>query len=85
MTLNERVLAMQDDLLACLQENLRIPSVEDTPVEGAPYGVACKESLEHVLKAAGNIPCRQSEFNFEIIRSQHDNEQIKRGMRLYHG
>ena len=52
MTLNERVLTMQDDLLACLQENLRIPSVEDTPAEGAPYGKACRESLDHVLKTA---------------------------------
>jgi len=52
MTLNERVLTMQDDLLACLQENLRIPSVEDTPVDGAPYGKACRENLDHVLKTA---------------------------------
>ena len=58
MTLNERVLAMQDDLLTCLQENLRIPSVEDVPVEGAPYGVACRESLDHVLKAAADLGFR---------------------------
>ena len=55
MTLNERVLAMQDDLLACLQENLRIPSVEDVPADGAPYGTACRESLDHVLKAAAGL------------------------------
>lgn len=55
MTLNERVAAMQNDLLACLQENLRIPSVEDTPTEGAPYGIACRESLDHVLKAAADL------------------------------
>ena len=58
MTLNERVLAMQDDLLACLQENLRIPSVEDTPAEGAPYGIACRESLDHVLKVAAQLGFR---------------------------
>lgn len=56
--LNERVLAMQEDLLACLQENLRIPSVEDTPAEGAPYGIACKESLNHVLKVADELGFR---------------------------
>lgn len=49
MTLNERVLAMENDLLACLQENLRIPSVEGTPAEGAPYGVEIRKSLDHVL------------------------------------
>ena len=58
MTLNERVAAMQNDLLACLQENLRIPSVEDTPAEGAPYGIACRESLDHVLKAAAELGFR---------------------------
>ena len=58
MTLNERVLAMQNDLLTCLQENLKIPSVEDTPAEGAPYGIACRESLEHVLKAAADLGFR---------------------------
>ena len=58
MTLNERVAAMQNDLLACLQENLRIPSVEDVPAEGAPYGAACRESLEHVLKTAAALGFR---------------------------
>ena len=58
MTLNDRVLAMQDALLACLQENLRIPSVEDTPADGAPYGIACRESLDHVLKTAADLGFR---------------------------
>ena len=58
MTLNERVAAMQNDLLVCLQENLRIPSVEDTPAEGAPYGLACRESLDHVLKTAESLGFR---------------------------
>lgn len=58
MTLNERVLAMKEDLLACLQENLRIPSVEGEPAEGAPYGIACRDSLDHVLKAAEALSFR---------------------------
>ena len=58
MTLNERVLTMQEDLLSCLQENLRIPSVEDTPAEGAPYGIACRQSLDHVLDAAAALGFR---------------------------
>ena len=58
MTLNERVLAMQQDLLTSLQENLKIPSVEDTPAEGAPYGIACRKSLDHVLKMASDLGFR---------------------------
>ena len=58
MTLNERVSAMQNDLLACLQENLRIPSVEEPAVDGAPYGIPCRESLDHVLKTAADLGFR---------------------------
>lgn len=58
MTLNERVLAMKDELLTCLQENLRIPSVEGTPEEGAPYGIACRKSLDHVLDSARKLGFR---------------------------
>ena len=40
MDLNTLVLSKQGRLLACLQHNLRIPSVEGTPEPGAPYGAA---------------------------------------------
>ena len=52
MDLNSLVLTKQDRLLSCLQENIRIPSVEGTPEEGAPYGIHCRRSLDHVLAAA---------------------------------
>ena len=52
MNLTEQVLAMEDQLLACLQENLRIPSVQGEATEDAPYGVEVQKSLEHVLAAA---------------------------------
>ena len=55
MTLNERVLTMEQDLLSCLQENLQIPSVEGIPEEGAPYGIEIKRSLDHVLAAAETL------------------------------
>ena len=58
MTLNERVMAMEQDLLSCLQENLRIPSVESSPVEGAPYGIEIKRSLDHVLASAEKLGFR---------------------------
>ena len=52
MDLNDLVLSKQGRLLACLQENLRIPSVEGPAEEGAPYGIQVRRSLEHVLEAA---------------------------------
>ena len=52
MDLNSLVLSKQDRLLSCLQENIRIPSVEGPAEEGAPYGIHCRRSLDHVLAAA---------------------------------
>ena len=52
MNLNERVLAMQDDLLKTLQESIRIPSVHGPAAEGAPYGAEVRQSLDHILKSA---------------------------------
>ena len=58
MDLNSLVMSKQDRLLACLQENLRIPSVDGTPEPGAPYGVAVRQSLDHVLEAAKSMGFR---------------------------
>ncbi len=58
MDLNERVLSMEAELLACLQENLQIPSVEGTPENGAPYGSEVRRSLDHVLCAAEKLGFR---------------------------
>ncbi len=55
MDLMERVLATEADLLQCLQENLRIPSVEADAAEGAPYGLEVRRSLDHVLAAAESL------------------------------
>ena len=58
MTLNERILAMESDLLSCLQENLRIPSVQGPACEGAPYGQDVRKSLDHILTAAESMGFR---------------------------
>lgn len=58
MDLNTRVLAMEPQLLACLQENLQIPSVQSEAAEGAPYGIHVRRSLDHVLAAAEKLGFR---------------------------
>lgn len=45
MDLNSLVLSKQDRLLTCLQENLRIPSIEGPAEVDAPYGIAVRHSL----------------------------------------
>ena len=52
MELKECVKRREPELLACLQENLRIPSVQGAPEEGKPYGSEVRRSLDHVLAAA---------------------------------
>ena len=52
MELSECVKRQELALLRCLQENLRIPSVQGEPEEGAPYGREVRRSLDHVLAAA---------------------------------
>lgn len=58
MDLNERVLTMEDALLSCLQENLRIPSVRGEAAEGAPYGMEVRRSLDHILSYAEKLGFR---------------------------
>lgn len=58
MNLNEYVLSMKNDFLACLQENLQIPSVQGEASEGAPYGIEVRKSLDHVLAAADKLGFR---------------------------
>ena len=58
MELHNYVTAMQDKLITCLQENLRIPSVQGDAAPGAPYGVEVRSSLDHVLNAARELGFR---------------------------
>lgn len=58
MDLNSLVLSKQDRLLACLQENIRIPSVEGTPEADAPYGIEVRKCLQHVLDTAAGMGFR---------------------------
>lgn len=52
MELNQLVLERKSQLLSCLQESLRIPSVREDAAEGAPYGVPVRACLDHALSAA---------------------------------
>lgn len=52
MDLNQHVLSLQDQMLSCLQESIRIPSVQGDAAPDAPYGVSVKQCLDHALKSA---------------------------------
>lgn len=58
MDLNEHILSIEPQLLACLQESLRIPSVQGTALENAPYGAEVRRCLDHALDAAEKLGFR---------------------------
>ena len=47
--LYDAVCALQPEILEEIRNVAAIPSVYETPVEGAPYGKPCREALDHVL------------------------------------
>ena len=52
MDLNGHILAKKNELIACLQENLQIPSVQGAAEPDAPYGAEVRRCLDHVLDTA---------------------------------
>lgn len=55
MELTNYVLRRKDEMIKCLQENLRIPSVQEDASVDAPYGASVKESLMHILNTANML------------------------------
>lgn len=55
MKLNEAVLLQKDAMIAALQQNLKIPSVEGPSEPGAPYGAEVRRSLDHALATAQSL------------------------------
>lgn len=45
------IMAHKDELIESVRESVRFPSVEAAPAgEGAPFGAAVRDALEHALK-----------------------------------
>lgn len=66
MELNERILAMQEELLKTLQESIQIPSVQGPATPGAPYGVQIRKSLDHILRKAGELGFRTQNVDGQL-------------------
>ena len=66
MELNERILAMQEELLKTLQESIQIPSVQGPATPGAPYGVQIRKSLDHILRKAAELGFRTQNVDGQL-------------------
>lgn len=66
MKLNQHVLKYQDAMIAALQENIRIPSVQGPAMPDAPYGQDVRRSLEHALDTARKLGFRTRNLDNHI-------------------
>lgn len=48
--LNDKIMEMQDEILAAIKENVAIPSIKEEATADAPYGEPCKRALENALE-----------------------------------
>ena len=58
MDLNTCVNALKEPMIACLQENINIPSVQGPAQPDAPYGIEVRQSLDHALNTARELGFR---------------------------
>ncbi|HRX25858.1 MAG TPA: peptidase M20, partial [Aminivibrio sp.] len=56
--LSEKIDAMKDELVAAIQDVVRIPSVGGEPAEGAPYGEGPRKCLDWTLAFAEKMGFR---------------------------
>lgn len=56
--LNAKILEMQDEIIAAIQQNIRIDSIKSTPEEGAPYGRGAREALDDAIALGERLGLR---------------------------
>ena len=66
MDLNTCVTNLQQDMITCLQESIRIPSVRGAAEPGAPYGAHVRRCLDHALAAATKLGFRTGNMDGHI-------------------
>ena len=66
MTLNEIIDANKDNIVQTLREVIRIPSVQGTPEEGAPYGKEVRNALDYMLDKANELGLHTVNFDGQV-------------------
>lgn len=63
MDLHKEVLKYKDELIASLQESIRIKSVEEAPLPGMPFGEGPAKALEHFLSVGEKLGFKVENFD----------------------
>ena len=65
-TLNAKVLELKDDMIASIQQNMRIESVRGESAPGAPYGEGPKAALDDVLALGAKLGFRTGQADNRV-------------------
>ena len=65
-TLNAKVLELKDDMIASIQQNMRIESVRGESAPGAPYGEGPKSALDDVLALGEKLGFRTGQADNRV-------------------
>ena len=65
-TLNAKVLELKDDMIASIQQNMRIESVRGESAPGAPYGEGLKAALDDVLALGEKLGFRTGQADNRV-------------------
>ena len=65
-TLNAKVLELKDDMIASIQQNMRIESVRGESAPGAPYGEGPKAALDDVLALGEKLGFRPGQADNRV-------------------
>ena len=65
-TLNAKVLELKDDMIASIQQNMRIESVRGESAPGAPYGEGPKAALDDVLALGEKLGFRTGQADNRV-------------------
>ena len=65
-TLNAKVLELKDDMIASIQQNMRIESVRGDSAPGAPYGEGPKAALDDVLALGEKLGFRTGQADNRV-------------------
>lgn len=64
--LNQKILEMQDEIIASIQESIRIESVLSEAEPDAPFGKGCKDALMHMLELGESMGFKTGHADYHM-------------------
>ena len=68
--LNAKILELQDDIIASIQQSIRIDSIKGEPEEGAPYGKGPRAALDDALALGERLGFKTGNVGNRAVRQR---------------